>query len=168
MRGRHRHRLVNGQSSRQRDRQARVAGDERAPTAVAAQTPNMIAHLVVSHAWSDRGHDSGEIGTPLLFSALECLVAAERDQHVGEVDVGGADRDLNLPRSRRNPFAGNRFHRLQITGSTDLQTRSPRRSSHWNGSLNRSELEVQFLEAPEQKGAVPFESTIACRTVLGL
>ena len=45
---------------------------------------------------------------------------------------------------------------------------SPRRSSQWNGSLNRSELEVQFLEAPEQKGAVPFEPTIACRTVLGL
>jgi transposase len=42
-----------------------------------------------------------------------------------------------------------------------------RRSSQWNGSLNRSELEVQFLEAPEQKGAVPFEPTIACRTVLG-
>jgi hypothetical protein len=38
----------------------------------------------------------------------------------------------------------------------------------WNGSLNRSELEVQFLEAPEQKGAVPFEPTSACRTVLGL
>jgi hypothetical protein len=38
----------------------------------------------------------------------------------------------------------------------------------WNGSLNRSELEVQFLEAPEQEGAVPFEPTIACRTVLGL
>ena len=45
---------------------------------------------------------------------------------------------------------------------------SPRRSSQWNGSLNRSELEVQFLEAPEQKGAVPFEPTSACRTVLGL
>jgi len=43
-----------------------------------------------------------------------------------------------------------------------------RRSSQWNGSLNRSELEVQFLEAPEQKGAVPFEPTSACRTVLGL
>jgi hypothetical protein len=42
------------------------------------------------------------------------------------------------------------------------------RSSQWNGSLNRSELEVQFLEAPEQKGAVPFEPTIACRAVLGL
>lgn len=34
--------------------------------------------------------------------------------------------------------------------------------------LNRSELEVQFVEAPEQKGAVPFEPTSACRTVLGL
>ena len=45
---------------------------------------------------------------------------------------------------------------------------SPGRSSQWNGSLNRSELEVQFLEAPEQKGAVPFEPTSACRTVLGL
>jgi hypothetical protein len=37
-----------------------------------------------------------------------------------------------------------------------------------NGSLNRSELEMQFLEAPEQKGAVPLEPTIVCRTVLGL
>jgi hypothetical protein len=43
-----------------------------------------------------------------------------------------------------------------------------RRSSQWNGSLNRSELEVQFLEAPEQKRPVPFEPTIACRTVLSL
>jgi hypothetical protein len=42
------------------------------------------------------------------------------------------------------------------------------RALQWNGSLNRSELEVQFLEAPEQKGAVPFELTSACRTVLGL
>jgi len=40
--------------------------------------------------------------------------------------------------------------------------------SQWNGSLNRSELEVQFLEAPEQKGPVPVEPTIGCRTVLGL
>ena len=37
-----------------------------------------------------------------------------------------------------------------------------------NGSLNRSELEMQFREAPEQKGAVPLEPTIVCRTVLGL
>lgn len=37
-----------------------------------------------------------------------------------------------------------------------------------NGSLNGSELEVQFLEAPEQEGTVPFEPTSACRTVLGV
>ena len=40
--------------------------------------------------------------------------------------------------------------------------------SRWGGSLNRSELQVQFLEAPEQKGTVPFQPTIARWTVLGL
>lgn len=43
-----------------------------------------------------------------------------------------------------------------------------RRSSQGNGSLNWTELQVQFLEAPEQKGAVPFEPTIACQAVVGL
>ena len=46
---------------------------------------------------------------------------AHRDQHVGEVDAGHADRDLDLARSRRNPFAGNQFQRFQIAGRADLQ-----------------------------------------------
>ena len=49
-------------------------------------------------------------------------VAAERDQHVGEVDAGRGDRDLDLSRSRRNPLEGDQFQRLQVTGRADLQT----------------------------------------------
>ena len=46
---------------------------------------------------------------------------------------------------------------------------APRRQAKGdNGSLNRSELQVQFLEAPKQESSVPFEPTIACRTVLSL
>ena len=87
-----------------------------------AQTADMIAHLVVGHVWSDRGHHPGEIGAQLRQPPLEGGVTAERDQHVGEVDAGRADRDLDLPRPRRNPVAGNKFHRFQITGCADLQT----------------------------------------------
>ncbi len=65
MRGGHRGRLLVGQAGRQGDGQARVAGEEGAPAAVAAQTPDMIAHLVVGHVWSDRGHHSGEVGAQL-------------------------------------------------------------------------------------------------------
>ena len=120
-RGGHRGRLRVGQAGRQRDGQARVAGDEGAPAAVGGQAADMVADLVVGHVWSDRGHHPGEIGAQLWQLPLEGGVTAERDQHVGEVDAGRADRDLDLSRPRRNPVAGNKFHRLQIAGCADLQ-----------------------------------------------
>ena len=122
VRGGHRGRLLVGQAGRQGDGQACVAGDEGGPAAVGAQTPDMVADLVVGDVRPDRGHHPGEVGAQLRQPPVEGGVTAERDQHVGEVDAGRADRDLDLARSRRNPFAGNEFHRLQITGRPDLQT----------------------------------------------
>jgi hypothetical protein len=44
------------------------------------------------------------------------------NQSGGEVDAGRADRDLDLPRSRRNPVAGNEFQVSRSPGCADLQT----------------------------------------------
>src|ERR1700722_8501760 len=91
----------------------------------------------------------------------------------GQTDVGPADLGgcgLGSVGARRHGArlpAGSRKSRAILLFDGCRLGRG-RRSSQWNGSLNRSELEVQFLEAPEQKGAVPFEPTSACRTVLGL
>jgi hypothetical protein len=71
--------------------------------------------------------------------------------------IGGPSAPANMPN-----------HRVRSGHALPDGCGSTRRSSQWNGSLNRSELEVQFVEAPEQKGAVPFEPTSACRTVLRL
>lgn len=78
----------------------------------------------------------------------------------GRSGVLPADRTGQLSASAHNSEP---FSCLTVVGSVAVC-----RSSRWNCSLNRSELEVQFLEAPEQKGAVPFEPTSARRTVLGL
>jgi hypothetical protein len=84
--------------------------------------------------------------------------------------VGGLG--IHVEHANQTALAGDVLAHREPQSQTRRRSRplrdSPRRSSQWNGSLNRSELEVQFLEAPEQKSAVPFEPTIACRTVLGL
>ena len=119
--GGHGGRLPVGKPGRQGDGQACLASDEGAPATVGGQAADMIAHLVVGHVGSDGGHHPGEIGPELRQPPLEGGVAAERDQHVGEVNAGRADRDLDLSRPRRNSVAGNQFQRLQITGRADLQ-----------------------------------------------
>ena len=120
--GGHRGRLAIGQSGRQRDGQVGVAGDEGAPAAVGRQPPTRSPTWCVGDAGADRGHHAGEVDAQLGQVALEAGVAAEGDQHVGEVDARRADRDLDLTRSRRDAFAGNEFQSAQIAGRADLQT----------------------------------------------
>ena len=69
-------------------------------------------------------------------------VAAERDQHIGEVDAGCADRDLDLPRPRRNAVESGQFHCFQVTGRADLQAhaRRARGRRRWFG-VPRGEAE---------------------------
>ena len=123
---------VVGQARWQRDGDAGVTGDERAPTAVGGKAADMVTDLVVGDVRPDRGHHTREIGTQLRQTPVEAGVLAEGDEDIGEVDAGRGDRDLDLSWPRRNAFERNEFHRLQVTGRADLQAhtvvlRGPRR-----------------------------------------
>jgi hypothetical protein len=93
------------------------------------------------------------------------VVAASRNEYF--IDPSHTDR-LRFNASQADDLTpsphGVTVRTLKKSSDADAMNRV----LQWNGSLNRSELEVQFLEAPEQKGAVPLEPTIVCRTVLGL
>ena len=91
-------------------------------------------------------HHPGEIGAQLRQPPLEGGVTAECDQHVGEVNAGRADRDLDLPRPRCNPIAGNKFQGFQITGRADLQTHPVALMVHHSG--------LPFLR-PQRSGGQP-------------
>jgi hypothetical protein len=90
--------------------------------------------------------------------------------------VGRSGR-LNRGNSQSHPPGRTGISGVVVRSQASLSIHRPpvvellrltRRSSQWNGSLNRSEFDVQFLEAPEQKRAVPFQPPIARRTVLSL
>ena len=76
---------------------------------------------MVGDVGPDRGDHAGEIHAQLGQAAVDGREQAHRNKYVGEVDAGYADRDLDLPRPWRNPFAGSQFQCLQIAGGADVQ-----------------------------------------------
>ncbi len=109
-----------GQPLGQSGGQAGVAGDERGPAAVGRHAADPVTDLEFADPGPDRAHHPSEIGAQLRLSPVEGLVAAEGDQHVGEVDAGRGDGDLDLSRARRDPVERGELQGLQVTGSTDL------------------------------------------------
>ena len=91
------------------------------PAAVGGEAADTVADLVIGDVRPDRGHHADEIDAQLRQAAVEAGVSAERDQHVGEVDAGRGDRDLDLSGPGRNTVERDEFHRLQVTGGADLQ-----------------------------------------------
>ena len=124
VRGGHRRGLGVGQARRQRGGQAGVAGDKGAPTAIGRHAADVLTDLMFGDIGSDGRHHAGEIGTQPRQQPVEGRIAPEGDQDVGEVDAGRADRDLDLPGTRRNSLGGSQFHGLQVTGRPDLQALS--------------------------------------------
>ena len=87
-------------------------------------------------------------------------VAAEGDQHVGEVDARRADRDLDLARPGRDPFEAQRIPATQVTGGADLQTHAVALGVRRGG---RALVGPQRRQA--QPGGVPLP-VAPCRLVL--
>ncbi|COW69861.1 Uncharacterised protein [Mycobacterium tuberculosis] len=121
MRGGHRSGLCVTQARWQRRGQPSVTRDECAPAAVRRHATNMVTNLVVSDAWSDRGHHAGEIRAQLGQVSLEAGVATESDEYIGKVDAGRTDRNLDLSWSWWNAVKRGQLYRLHIAGGTDLQ-----------------------------------------------
>ncbi|CKS95883.1 Uncharacterised protein [Mycobacterium tuberculosis] len=120
MRGGRRDRLLIGQAGRQRDREVGVTGEERPPTATFGETANTITDLVTGDTFPDRSHHTDEIHTQLRLAVIDNGESSKRDQNVGEVDAGHADRDFDLPGAGRNSVTRNEFQRLQVSRPADL------------------------------------------------
>ena len=132
-------------------------------------------HLVGGSGNSTQSHRVSAPGG-CSITARSTVAACLHDEHTGRSARSRIARVIHhgLPPRAVGPAASDcgavsvTPHRQTPALFDGCRVGRGRRSSRWNGSLNRSELEVQFLEAPEQKGGVPFEPTSACRTVLGL
>ncbi|RFZ57019.1 hypothetical protein MSS2_01487 [Mycobacterium marinum] len=121
MRGGHRGRLRVGQTRRDRGSQRAITGDKSGPTTMRGHPTDSITNLMIGDIGTHRGHHTGEIGTQLRHLPIGGVIPTETDQHIREVDTGGADRDLDLTRPRRDPIKSHKLHRLQIPRRADLQ-----------------------------------------------
>ena len=109
-----------GQFGRQGGGEASVAGDERAPAAVLREPTHPVAHSMVGDPWTDCGDDSGEIHPQLGQTAVDGREESHRDEHVGEVDAGRVNCDLDLTPARLNPVVAEGFKGLQVARGANL------------------------------------------------
>ena len=119
-RGRHRGRLIIAQACGQLDRHVDVTGEEGSPAAVRRHAADVIAHLVVADIGSDRGDHTGEVDAQLWLARVTGI-PTHRHQHVGEVETGRGDRDLDLTGPRCGSLESGQFHGLQVAGRANLK-----------------------------------------------
>ena len=122
VRGGNRCRRGGGQGIRQRCRESRVTGDERAPTGGVGDDTDPVADLVAADAVPDRGHPAGEVHAEPLALPVCGEVFPECEEHVGEVDACGLDCHFDLSRLRRLAVRGDEFEGVQIARRTDAHS----------------------------------------------
>ena len=80
----------------------------------------MIAHPVRTHVRPDRSDHTGKVDAQLRLAGV-ARVPTHRHQHIGEVQAGCGDRNLDLTRPGCRPGERGQFHGLQLAGRADLQ-----------------------------------------------